>query len=279
MKNDVQCLSDAVAYCRAELKRFSDSPFLEAQLIVAFVLGISKESLYISNDEKISEDKLEEIVAFVEKRRNGTPFYYLVGKREFMGLEFKVNESVLIPRPETETLVEKAIEIADGRSLTVLDVGTGSGCILLSFVKYNGSSVGTGIDISEKSISVAEENARNLALSNRVKFIATDFRNFFSKLKFDMILSNPPYVKTRNLIHLKHEPLVALDGGIDGFELYVDLIRKAFRLLKNGGYFIVEIDDCLSAKTFDSFKKEGFLDIEIIPDLADKKRFVAGWKK
>jgi release factor glutamine methyltransferase len=279
-KNSLCCFNDVIYFIERELKGISDAPKFESRLIISFVLGVPKEKLYaLENDFILSEQSIDKILYFVNKRKKGVPLFYLFRKKEFMELEFEVNHSVLIPRPETEIIVEEALSFAKGGSVNVLDIGTGSGCILLSFLYYNSAAFGIGLDISKDALAVARRNAYSLDLSNRVSFVNSDFRDFSSDKKFDIVLSNPPYVKSARVYSIKSEPSVAVDGGVNGIGIYPDLVKKSFELLKIEGYFIVEIDEDMGETVSKMFIEKGFIKTKIINDLSGKNRFVSGLKK
>jgi len=279
VKDELLQLKYLLPYIANQLELVSDAPWIESRMIVKRATGISEEQLYSFDDSfSLSKGLLKKTLSLVQERKKGIPIFYLLGMKEFMGLEFEVNRSVLIPRPETETLVEEALSIADKRPLNVLDIGTGSGCIILSFLKYNTSSHGTAIDVSKDALLVAKKNALRLGFSGRLKFAAVDFRKFTSNEKFDMVFSNPPYIKSARVSLLQGEPRVALDGGEDGKRIYYDLIAKAFELLGDEGFFIVEIDEDMGVFVADMFIKTGFKNTGIMKDLAGKDRFVSGTK-
>lgn len=263
---------------KEELKEVSDTPYLEAELLLAFLLHKSKEYVIANLDNALSPELSEKFFSLVELRKERYPLNYITGEKEFMGLKFFVNPSVLIPRPETEILVEKALEISHGSPVKIIDIGTGSGCILLSFLHYNSLAQGVGIDISEKAIEVARKNAEALGLSERSVFFVSDFRYFDSGERFDMVLSNPPYVRTDELKNVPFEPALALNGGQSGYELYPELIEKAYGLLKDNGTAIVEIDYRFQKEIKELFLKNKYREISFIKDLSNRVRFVKGVK-
>ena len=188
----------------------------------------------------------------------------MINKKEFWKDEFYVNKDVLIPRPDTEIIIEQILKVYPKQSqLQVLDIGTGSGCILLSILKERSNFYGTGIDISKKSINVSKINAKQLNLTNRVKFIHSSVDNF-NIGKYDIVVSNPPYIKFLKLKYLEKnvvnfEPKLALNGGFDGFSKIRKVINKASILIKKNGKFILEIGFNQKNKVKELLKKEGFL--------------------
>ena len=265
-------------YTFNKIKFISDSPTLESELLLSHVLGVKREKLYLIMDRNVDDYLSKKVLNFVEKRTKGYPFFYIYGEKEFMGINFSIREGVLIPRPETEILVEESLKISNGRQMNVLDIGTGSGCIILSFLFYNKLSKGIGIDISGTAVEVALSNARKLNLLDRVNFVNIDLLNYYPLKAFDLILSNPPYVKSKKVLNIKYEPRKALDGGEDGFEFYPYLFRKVFSMLADGGFVIVEIDDEMGERSIKIMKSMGFKKTRIIKDLYNLDRFVSGVK-
>ncbi|MGB9694422.1 MAG: peptide chain release factor N(5)-glutamine methyltransferase [Caldisericaceae bacterium] len=272
-------IKELTATVKKELESVSDAPDVEAYIILSFVLGIPKERLYAASADYVVNSEMEEKISRItQERERGFPLFYITGRKEFMGIEFEVDESVLIPRPETETLVEEALKASDGKPLNVLDIGTGSGCIILSFLHLNEQSRGTAIDISESALTVARKNAKRLSLESRVQFVLTDFRAFNCVHKFDLILSNPPYVKTDLVKAIKFEPIEALDGGKDGLAFYPVLIKKSFELLNPSGRLILEIDEDMGTSVSAMFEATGFTNNKVIKDLRNVDRFISGEK-
>ncbi len=260
------------------LEKVTDAPLLEAEVLFSFVSGKSREYLIAREESVADSDAAERFFNLVMKRAKGVPLPYLLHYRDFMGLRFFVDENVLIPRQETETLVEEALKIANGNRVKVLDIGTGSGCILISFLYYNKYSYGTGIDISEKAVEVAGKNARLNGVEGRLKFIVADFSAFNPSEKFDLVLSNPPYVRENELAQVPFEPEVALNGGEDGMKFYPEIAEKAHSFLNPGGVFIAEIDYRNSDKVACIFEQAGFKNVRRVKDLTGRERFVEGVK-
>lgn len=256
------------------LKGISDEYYLESLILLSYILNTSKEKVYLKESESLNESQIELFKTSLEKLKNKYPLPYLIKRKEFMGLDFYVDEGVLIPRPETETLVELAIEYGC-KMENFLDIGCGSGVIVLSILYYCKSLKGHAIDISSDAIKITKLNAGRLKVSDRLELTLGDFRDFNLDIKFDFIVSNPPYVRKSNLKNLFYEPLIALDGGDDGFEIYPDLIKKSVRLLKNDGFVIFEIDPSIRDKVIIEMRKY-FKKVTIIKDLAQFDRFVIG---
>ena len=252
---------------------------LDARLLLEAVCNTNRNDLLVHGDNPSSGEEEGTYREWIAKRASHIPLQQITGVQEFMGLTFQVNENVLIPRQDTETLVEEAmIEVSDGSS--VLDLCTGSGCILLSLMKYKNGIEGLGADISKEALCVAEENNRRLGLNAR--FLQSDM---FDKIsgKFDAILSNPPYIRSDVIPTLMeevkdHEPLSALDGKEDGLFFYRILTSQAAEYLQNGGILMVEIGYDQGEEVFELFRINGYKDIQIINDLAGLQRVVKGRK-
>ena len=218
---------------------------LDAEVILSNIMGVSKEYLIAKNKKTLSEKIIKKYNIAIKRRIKNEPTAYILGKKEFWSEDFLVNRKTLIPRPETEILVNKVVNFFKNKRINILDVGTGTGCILLSILKELKQSTGTGIDISAKAIQTAEINSRNLNLANRSKFKVCDLDKY-NIGKYDLIVSNPPYILSKDIKSLSkdiinYEPKIALDGGIDGLDLIKKVIYKSKHLLKRNGLFGLEI--------------------------------------
>ena len=218
---------------------------LDAQLILSDIMKVKRESLITNNEVVISEKIMEKYDIAIRRRIKREPVAYITGKKEFWSENFTVNHATLVPRPETELLIYKVIIFFKNKRINILDIGTGSGCILLSILKELNFSRGTGIDISSKAIETAKINSKNLNLFNRTKFKVFDLNNYNVE-KYDLIVSNPPYIPSKNIKNLSkdiinYEPLIALDGGVDGLDLIKKVIYKSNCLLKREGLLAIEI--------------------------------------
>ena len=213
---------------------------IESELLFTQVLGCDRVSLYLNKEKHLTIGQSRRISSSLERRIMGEPLQYILGKTEFMGLGFKVNKNVLIPRPETELLVEAAIKYSKGKK--ILDLGTGSGCIAVSLAKKSIGTDITAVDISKAALDTAKENARLNGV--KVRFLCTELFKGLSN-KFDLIISNPPYVPSLQIEslqpELKYEPLIALDGGVDGLDFYRKIIKDAPNYLNDKGILIMEI--------------------------------------
>ena len=220
------------------------NPYLDSEILLSESINRDKKHIILNPKEILENKQLNNFNSLIERRRKGEPIAYLINKKEFWKNEFYVNENVLIPRPDTELIIDQVLKIYSKNSqLQILDIGTGSGCILLSILKERTSFYGTGIDISKKSINVSKFNANRLKLDNRVKFYNSDVDNF--KIgKYDLIVSNPPYIELLSLKYLEKdvvnfEPKLALSGGFDGFSKIRKVISKTKGLIKKNGKFIL----------------------------------------
>lgn len=263
-----------------------DSPRLDAELLLAHVLHKQRIYLYTDFDLIVEPSELSVYREYIKKRVSGVSTAAIIGEKEFMGLTFKVNEDVLIPRPDTETWLEKVIQYhRNEQGLTVADLGTGSGAILLSFLYYCKEDTGVGVDISEKALALAEENGKNLKMDDRVTWRRGDYLTALEKGElFDGILTNPPYIPTGDIRGLaeevRHEPMNALDGGADGLTFYRKLAEGAAEHLKDGGFLAAEFGIHQAADVVNLLKKTGKFDsFEVITDYGGIERAVYCRKK
>ena len=238
---------------------------LDAEIILADIMKVKREHFIINNNINISEKIIKKYDLAIKRRINKEPVAYITGKKEFWSKDFLVNYETLIPRPETELLIYKVINFFKNKSINILDIGTGSGCILLSILKELSSSSGTGIDISSKAIQTAKKNSKKLNLINRSKFKIFDINNFTFG-KYDLIISNPPYIPQRDLKNLSkditnYEPIIALNGGLDGLDLIKKVIYKSSILVKKSGLLAIEIGNQQYLKVSKLLKNKGFKEI------------------
>ena len=262
-----------------------ENPRLEAQLLLAHTLGCSRTELYMRADEPIAEEPRKKFKELIRRRTEGCPVAYLVGQREFHLLSFEVSPAVLIPRPETETLLEECLRLIKGAEAPrVLDVGTGSGCIAISVAHKNKAARVTAIDVSPEALTVAKRNAEKHGLAERVRFLEGDlFAPVPAGERFDVIVSNPPYVGQDEFPALAkdvrdHEPRLALDGGPDGLAVYRRLIAEAPAYLEPGGWLLVEIGATQEAAVRGLFEQNGLAVERTLKDLAGHPRVMVGRK-
>lgn len=263
-----------------------DSPRLDAELLLAHVLHKQRIYLYTDFDLIVEPSELSLYREYIKKRVSGVSTAAIIGEKEFMGLTFKVNEDVLIPRPDTETWLEKVIQYhRNEQGLYVADLGTGSGAILLSFLYYCREDTGVGVDISEKALALAEENGKILKMDDRVTWRRGDYLTALEEGElFDGILTNPPYIPTGDIRGLaeevRHEPMNALDGGADGLTFYRKLAEGAAEHLKDGGFLAAEFGIHQAADVVKLLKETGKFDsFEVITDYGGIERAVYCRKK
>jgi len=221
------------------------SHILDSEILLSKTIRKSREKILINLDQKITKKDLLVFESYLQRRSQNEPIAYIFEEKEFWSKKFKVNRHTLIPRPETELLVDYLIKIYEGKKISILDIGTGSGCIIVSLLSNLSQSIGTGIDISKNAILIAKQNASKHKLSNKVKFLNRSLENVFYQ-KFDLIVSNPPYIEKKHIKNLsndiKHyEPRMALDGGNDGLDVIKKVIYKSKHILKVKGMLALEI--------------------------------------
>jgi len=238
---------------------------LDAQLILSSIMKVKREYLITNNKLAIPEKIMEKYDLAIKRRIKREPVAYITGKKEFWSDDYLVNRGTLIPRPETELLIYKIVNFFKNKKINILDIGTGSGCILLSILKELNFARGIGIDSSSKAIKTAEENSKNLKLSYRSKFKVANLEKF-NFGKYDLIVSNPPYIPSKDIKNLSkdiinYEPKVTLDGGFDGLDLIKKVIYKSNYLLKTHGLFAIEIGFGQYRKVSGLLKRFGFREI------------------
>jgi release factor glutamine methyltransferase len=259
------------------------NPQLDSEILLSSSIKKDKKHIILNPKELLNSEQLEKFKRLIERRKKGEPIAYLINKKEFWKDEFFVNKDVLIPRPDTELIIEQVLKIyLKETQLHVLDIGIGSGCILLSILKERPNFYGTGIDISKKSINVSKFNAKQLNLTNRVKLFHSSVDNF--KIgKYDLIVSNPPYIELLSLKYLgkdvvNFEPKLALSGGLDGFSNIRKTINKVRTLIKKNGKFILEIGFNQKNKVKIILKEEGFYVNKAIKDYGNNDRCIISTK-
>ena len=259
------------------------NPQLDSEILLSNSIKRDKKYIILNPKEILNLEQLGKFKSLIERRKKGEPIAYLINKKEFWKDEFFVNKDVLIPRPDTEIIIEQVLKTySKNVQLQLLDIGTGSGCILLSILKERPNFYGTGIDISKKSINVSKFNAKQLNLTNRVKFFHSSVDNFKNG-KYDIIVSNPPYIKQLSLKYLEKdvvnfEPKLALRGGFDGFSKIRKVINKANILIKKNGKFILEIGFNQKNKVIKILKEEGFYVNKAIKDYGNNDRCIISTK-
>ena len=244
-------IKGALIRARAELVEARvESPRLTAELLLGHVLGWERSRILSHPEDPLSDEVMGRFSSLIRRRAAGEPLQYLTGTQEFFGLPFRVTPDVLIPRPETEILVEKALQLARGLGagpVRFADVGTGSGCIAVSFAAVHNRAIGYGVDLSWKALAVARDNASRHGVLGRLRFVQGDLLDCFSpRPGFELILSNPPYVSRKDQENLPvtvrdHEPSMALFAGDAGTEIYEHLIPQAAARLVDGGRILMEV--------------------------------------
>lgn len=253
---------------------------LDARLLLEYICHTDRNTLLVHGDSERSEMEEQFYRMCIDKRATRIPLQHITGKQEFMGLSFRVNQHTLIPRQDTEILVEEGMRhLFDG--MRILDMCTGSGCILLSLLKYSNECEGLGVDISEEALKVARENAQRLGL--KADFVQGDLFENVPEKKYDMIISNPPYIETAVIETLmpevrEHEPMQALDGMEDGLFFYRKIVEKAGGFLTKGGWLLFEIGYNQGEAVTKLMTAQGFQNVEVVKDYAGLDRVVLGQK-
>ncbi len=258
-----------------ELKNIKEAN-LKIRILFSKVLNIPKEFLLAHSEDEISDNQKEEILEGIKKLNDNIPIQYIVNEQEFMGLNFFVDENVLIPQPDTEILVEQIINNHRDSKIKILDLCTGSGCIAISLKHYMPKAEVWALDISEKALNIAKNNAKQN--NTEINFINSDlFQNIQDE--FDIIVSNPPYIKTDIIKTLdnevQNEPIIALDGGNDGLDFYKKILKEAYNYLKDEGKLYLEIGYDQKEDLINLYKNDKrYKNIECIKDLANNDRVI-----
>lgn len=224
-----------------------ENPKQKARLLLQYVLKMTREQIIIYDTKQLNKKEEQEYISNINKLIKGKPLQQITHTQEFMKMNFYVNENVLIPRPDTEVLVEEVLKVANNRkNPVILDLCTGSGAIAISLAKYLENVKIYATDISEKALKVAQKNAKDNEVSNKIEFIQSDlFSNIDTNIKFDIIVSNPPYIRTEVIKTLnkdvQNEPIIALDGGEDGLEFYREIVEQAYEHMKYNSTLCMEI--------------------------------------
>ena len=256
---------------------------LDSEILMSKVIQKDRAFVILNSDYDLKKNLLNSYKDLIQKRSIGTPVSYLTGTKNFWNYDFKINENVLIPRPDTELIIQEILNLTKNKNkLRFLDVGTGSGCIILTILKERKDFYGIGIDISKKSLDLAKINRDNLGVKNRLKFLKSDIDNF-NYGKYDLIISNPPYIRHYDLKYLERdvvnfEPKLALNGGIDGLSEIRKVINKSSVLVKKNGKLILEIGFNQKNNVKKILKKKGFYINKVLKDLAKNYRCIISTK-
>ncbi len=259
------------------------SPKLDSEILMSNVIKKDRYFTILNSKKIINKKNLYKFNELISQRSTGKPIAHLIGKKDFWNFEFQIDKDVLIPRPDTELLIEEVLKIYKHKNkLQVLDIGIGSGCILLSILREKKDFTGVGIDISGKCIDISKINAKKIGVTNRIRFFKSDVDNF-NYGKYDLIISNPPYINSLDMKCLERdvvnfEPNIALNGGLDGLTNVRKVIFKSSELIKVGGRLIVEIGFDQKQKVIELFKKEGFYINKVLKDYGNNDRCIIGTK-
>ncbi len=273
-------IRELLNYGAEKLSEISETPRLDSSILLSECLDYDRAKILANYEEIVSDETITHYKSMVNKRSEGYPVAYILGEKEFYGYNFYIEDGVLIPRPDTEILVETALDIIKKYSLkTVLDLCTGTGCIAITIKKENPNTEVTAGDISPVSQKVFTINNRNLA-NNSVIFVKTDLFSSFKNKKFDIIVTNPPYLTTDETDERVEdgwkEPTLALDGGRDGLDLIKKIIKQAPEYLNTNGWLIIEAGDSQMDEMKILMIERGYKDLYISKDLAGLDRIIVG---
>ena len=264
-------------------KNHIKSPKLDSEILLSKIIKKDRKYIILNSNKELKNNYFIMFNKLIAKRTLGKPVAYLIGKKDFWKYEFYVSEETLIPRPDTEILIDHILKTTKYKSkLKVLDIGVGSGCIILSILKEKKDFYGTGIDINNKCIEISKINASKLNLTSRVKFFKSNVDNFFYG-KYDLIISNPPYIKQLDLKYLDRdvidfEPRLALDGGLEGISEIRKVINRSSELIKKNGKLILEIGFDHKYKVKKLLKDKGFYINKVLKDYANNDRCIVSTK-
>ena len=255
---------------------------LDSEILMSKAIRKNKKFIILNLHKEIKKRDLDYFDNLIQERAKSKPIAQIIKKKDFWKYEFIVNNNVLIPRPDTEILIEQALKLVKNKNrLQILDIGIGSGCILMSILKEKKNFIGTGIDISNKSLQISKVNGQKLRINNRLRLFKSNIDNFNTG-KYDLIVSNPPYIKKSNLKCLEKdigfEPKQALDGGLDGLSEIRKVINKSSELIKRSGHFIIEIGFDQKNKVKKILRDKGFYIKKTVKDLSNHDRCIVSIK-
>lgn len=255
------------------------------KMLVCDVLQVDKPMLFLKEEFELTKQQQDKIIMGIKKLQQHFPIEYILGKKEFMKLEFFVNEAVLLPQPDTEILVEEVLMLLQNHSFSsVLDLCTGSGCIAVCLAKYDKNAKLVGLDISQEALEIAKQNAQKHGVQNQIQWVWSDLFQNLEKRRFDIIVSNPPYITSKEMeslpLEVKKEPYLALEGGKDGLDFYRAIIKQADNYLIEGGYLCFEIGFHQKESVLDLLEKsQKYEAIKTKKDLAGKNRVIIARRK
>ena len=270
--------------CQELKKNNISSALLDSEILLSKVIKKDRKFILLNLDKELNQSDQDNFKDLIIKRSKGKPIAHLTGIKSFWKFDFKVNNKVLIPRPDSEIIIEQVLKIYKNKNnLNFLEVGIGSGCITLSILKEKKFFLGTGVDLSKECIKICKDNAENLGVNSRLRLIKSDVDNL-NFGKYDLIVSNPPYIKQFDLKKLdkevkNYEPRLALDGGLEGISVVRKVIKKSSELIKTSGKLVLEIGCDQTEQIKKMLNKEGFYINKIVKDLAKKNRCIISTKK
>ena len=270
--------------CQELKKNNISSALLDSEILLSKVIKKDRKFILLNLDKELNQSDQDNFKDLIIKRSKGKPIAHLTGIKSFWKFDFKVNNKVLIPRPDSEIIIEQVLKIYKNKNnLNFLEVGIGSGCITLSLLKEKKFFLGTGVDLSKDCIKICKDNAENLGVNSRLRLIKSDVDNL-NFGKYDLIISNPPYIKKFDLKKLdkevkNYEPRLALDGGLEGISVVRKVIKKTSKLMKTPGKLVLEIGCDQTEQIKKMLNKKGFYINKVVKDLAKKNRCIISTKK
>ncbi len=258
-----------------------ESSRIDSRLLLSKALSMSSEDIILKKDLVISEKNYNFFMDMIERRAKYEPLAYILGKKEFYGNDFIVNKDVLTPRPDSETLIEEVFNIyKKEQRINILELGIGSGCLLLTILKHMPNATGVAVDIKEEAINVAKKNYKKLGLKNEIEFLITDWNKMDLDRKFDLIISNPPYIKSADIQLLQsdvkdYEPITALDGGDDGLDAYRNIAPILYDMMHENSIAILECGENQHIDVNKLMKKHNLYVIKLLKDLSERLRCIS----
>lgn len=255
-----------------------ESDVLDSMILLCHSLNFSREQVVFNPDLELTQNQIEIFFQLIARRKNREPISHIINKREFYGLDFFVDKNVLDPRADSESLIELVLENVDkNKNLEILEIGSGSGCLIITLLKNLINAKGMAVDISKEAIAIAKKNSQTHQVDSRLEFIYSDIFEKISNKKFDIIISNPPYIKTKAIENLQDEvrlfePRLALDGGIDGLNFYKRIAKESSNFLKKDGIIFLEVGDDQKKEVTEIFDAQNFKLQKVKKDLAGFER-------